>query len=661
MKESDIIKRLRKSIYFMLIATSIFIVFFVSLYTIGHFKSKLSIESANKFYIYDINNIPVDSLNDEWIPLGNISDYVIDATVSIEDKNFYNHSGFDYLRIIKSLYVNMVNKKTLQGASTISQQLSKNLFLSFEKTWQRKLKEAWLTIQLESQYSKNDILEAYLNTINYGGIYGIEKASNYYFHKSAYELNLAEASILVGIPKSPNNYSPISNYENAKKRQLVILKSMVKNKYITEEEMEEAYNTELKLYGNLPSDSSKTIMYYKDAVMQELNSIEEIPDDFLTTGGLRIYTYLDQDAQSILEQAMDKNIKNENIQLSGIVMDPNNGHVLALTGGRDYAKSKYNRAINAKRQVGSTLKPFLYYVALENGFTPSTTFTSEKTTFVFQENKTYSPANYNNKYGNQSISMPAALAYSDNIYAVKTHLFLGEDSLVNMLKRIGITTDIEPNPSLALGSEEIKLIDMVTSYATLANLGYKVKPKLIKKVEDVNGNILYENKDTKESVLNSSLAYIMNESLTSTYNYNFINYSYPTCYDLTSSFTRKYSIKTGTTDSDHLVFGYNKDLVVGLWSGYDDNSPSEVSNGKQLRHMWRDIMENYLKDKDKNWYKTPDNVVGVLVDPITGKAASKSTKKPTVFYYIKGTEPTFDNKLDDLIPTIKEKNTVKKK
>ena len=180
-------------------------------------------------------------------------------------------------------------------------------------------------------------------------------------------------------------------------------------------------------------------------------------------------------------------------------------------------------------------------------------------------------------------------------------------------------------------------------------------------LQDVNGNILYENKDTKESVLNSSLAYIMNESLTSTYNYNFINYSYPTCYDLTSSFTRKYSIKTGTTDSDHLVFGYNKDLVVGLWSGYDDNSPSEVSNGKQLRHMWRDIMENYLKDKDKNWYKTPDNVVGVLVDPITGKAASKSTKKPTVFYYIKGTEPTFDNKLDDLIPTIKEKNTVKKK
>lgn len=630
---------------------------YLSTYIVAKIMPKLSIESANKLYIYDNNDTLVDDLNDTWVELDNISDYIIKATISIEDKNFYKHSGFDYLRIIKSLYINTKNKKNLQGASTISQQLSKNLFLSFEKTWKRKIKEAWLTIKLESQYDKDEILEAYLNTINYGGIYGIEKASQYYFHKNASNLTLAEATILAGIPKSPSNYSPITNYENAKERQLLILDSMVKNKYITEEDKNNAYNEELKFYGNFLSDNSKTIMYYKDAVLEELNTIKNIPDSFIETNGLKIYTYLDTNAQTILEKSLNKNIKDENIEVATIMMEPNTGHIIALTGGQDYSKSKYNRAISAKRQMGSTLKPFLYYAGLENGFTASTTFTSEKTTFVFSEDKTYSPSNYNDKYGNKEISMPAALAYSDNIYAVKTHLFLGEETLVNLLKRIGITTKINPVPSLALGSEEMKLIDMTGAYATLANLGYKVKPRLIKRIEDNNGNVLYENKDSKEAVLNSSLAYIMNENLTSTYNYNFIDYNYPTCHDITSSLKHKYSIKTGTTDSDHLVFGYNSKIVIGMWSGYDDNRNSELVNGKNLRYMWRDIAEEYLKDKEDTWYKIPDNVVGVLVNPITGKPATKDTKKPTMFYYIKGTEPTFKDNLEDLIPTIKEKNT----
>lgn len=641
-----------------IILVAILMVSYLGLVIYAKYKTKLPIESANKFYIYDTNNNLVNELNEAWIDIDDISNYVIDATISIEDKNFYKHSGFDYLRIIKSLYINIKNGKTLQGASTISQQLSKNLFLSFDKTWERKIKEAWLTIQLENQYDKDTILEAYLNTINYGGIYGIEQASQYYFHKSSKDLNLAEASMLAGIPKSPSNYSPITNLENAKNRQRLILNAMIENNYITKEESDEAYNQELTYYGNFESSSSKTIMYYKDAVMQELQNINTIPNSFLETGGLKIYTYLDMDAQGILEQAMDKNITNKDIEIATIMMDPNNGHIIALTGGRDYSKSQFNRAINAKRQMGSTLKPFLYYAGLENGFTSSTTFTSEKTTFVFSENKTYSPANYNNKYGNKSISMPAALAYSDNIYAVKTHLFLGEDALVNLLKRVGITTDITPVPSLALGSEEMKLIEMTSAYSSLANLGYKVEPKLIKKVEDMNGNILYENKEKKEAILNSSLAYIMNENLTSTYNYNFIDYNYPTCHDIKASLTHKYSIKTGTTDTDHLVFGYNRKIVIGMWSGYDDNKDSELSNGKELRYMWRDIAENYLKDNENTWYNIPNNVVGVLVDPITGMVATKETKKPTIFYYIKGTEPTFDNNLDALIPTIKEEDKV---
>lgn len=653
-----ILKKLTKISIILLILLTIS---YLSLYAFAHYKSKLSIKSANKLYIYDTNSSIVNSLNEEWVSIDNMSSHIKNATISIEDKNFYKHSGFDYLRIIKSLYVNLKSGKTLQGASTISQQLAKNLFLSFEKTWKRKIKEAWLTIELESQYDKEEILEAYLNTINYGGIYGIENASEYYFHKTSEELTLAEATILAGIPKSPSNYSPISNLENAKKRQKLILNSMVENKYITLEESEEAYNTELEFFGSFKNNSSKTIMYYKDAVIEELNKIDDIPTLFTETGGLKIYTYLDVDAQNILETAMNKNITNDKTQIAGIMMDPNTGHVIALTGGRDYSISEFNRATNSKRQMGSTLKPFLYYAGLENGFTSSTTFTSEKTTFVFSNDKTYSPSNYNNNYGNKSISMPAALAYSDNIYAVKTHLFLGEETLVNLLKRVGIKTDIAAIPSLALGSEEMKLIDMVSAYSSLANLGYKVEPSFIKKIEDMNGNILYENKDIKDGILNESLAYIMNENLTSTYNYNFVDYSYPTCHDIAAFLTHKYSIKTGTTDYDHLVFGYNSNIVVGLWSGYDDNSKSEMSNGKQLRFMWRDIVEEYLKDKEVNWYKKPSNVVGVMVDPISGNIATKKTKKPTIFYYIKGTEPSFDSNLDTLIPTIKEKDTKKKK
>jgi len=626
---------------------------YASLYLVASITKKLDINTSNGYYLYDTASNLMNGTSDQWIKLDNISANLINATISIEDKNFYNHQGFDFLRIAKSLYVNIVNRKTLQGASTITQQYAKNLFLDFDKTWERKIKEAWLTVQLESQYSKDDILEGYLNTINYGGVYGIENASYYYFNKSSNQLSIAEAAILAGIPKSPTNYSPILNYDNAKKRQYLVLNAMVQNGYITKSEMENAFNEELIFYGYLEDNNLKTIRYFQDAVMSELNTLN-IPNSLLDTGGLKIYTTLDMNAQIILENSINKNFTNEEMQLASIVLNPNTGEVLALAGGKDYNKSQYNRAISAKRQVGSTLKPFLYYAALENGFTESTTFASEETTFVFSNDKTYSPANYNNKYGNKNITMAAALAYSENIYAVKTHLFLGEETLVEMLRRVGITSNLEAIPSLALGSKEISLIDMVNAYSTLASGGYKTIPHFIKKIEDYNGNILYEYKDDKEQVLNSSIVFITNEMLTNTYNYNFIDYNYPTCYDLASKLTNKYAIKTGTTNTDHLIFGYNNNIVIGIWSGYDDNRESQSSDGKLIKNMWADIAENYLIDKDVSWYDLPNNIVGVLVDPISGEVATEDTNNPTMFYYIKGTEPTYiDGSLESLLPTIK--------
>lgn len=602
---------------------------------------KIDINSVNNVTIYDNSEEVIFSGNGnkEWISLENISPYLIDATLSTEDKRFYSHPGFDFIRIIKSVYVNLTTKNLSQGASTITQQLARNLFSNFDKTWKRKIKEAWYAFRLEINYTKDEILEGYLNTINYGnGVLGIENASYYYFNKSAKDLNLAEASMLAGIPKAPNAYSPLNNVETAKDRQAIILNNMVKNKKITKEESNDAYNVELEYIGKKQKLNLSTLMYYKDAVINELYSINSIPESYINSG-LKIYTALDIDAQTILEENMLKNMTVNDLQVSGIMMNPNNGDIIALIGGKDYVKSEYNRATQSKRQVGSTMKPFLYYAALENGFTASTSFISEATTFTFSNNNTYSPQNYGNVYPNDKISMAAAIAYSDNIYAVKTHLFLGEDMLVNLAKRVGIDEKLVEIPSLPLGTIEMNIIDYLGGYSAFANGGYKIEPHLIEKVVDSDGNILYEYEHKKESVLNQSLVYILNDLMTGTYDLNMIDYNYPTCASLVNKISNKYALKTGTTDTDSWTIGYNNDLIVGIWNGFDDAREISMKVINISKNIWVDTIESYFKDNKPEWYEMPENVVGVLVNPIDGTLATKESKKKKILYFIKGTEP----------------------
>ena len=630
-------KLVKVAFVFMIVMT----IFFVGLYLYAVSLPKININNVNNISIYDKENDIIFSGNGnkEWISLNNISNYLIDATISTEDKRFYNRRGFDILRIAKSMYVNVTTKNLSQGASTITQQLARNLFSNFDKTWRRKLKEAWYAFRIEIDYSKDEILEAYLNTINYGnGVLGIENASYYYFNKSAKDLSLAEASMLAGIPKAPNAYSPLNDSETAKKRQGIILNYMVKNKKISEKEAEDAYDIELKYIGKKQKLNLSTLMYYKDAVVNELNSIKSIPDSYINSG-LKVYTSLDINAQTILENSMKNNINDDKLQVASIMMKPDNGAIIALIGGTDYLKTEYNRALYSKRQVGSTMKPILYYAALENGFTASTNFLSQATTFTFSDNDTYTPQNYGAIYPNHDISMAAAIAYSDNIYAVKTHLFLGEEVLVNTAKRIGINETLEKIPSLPLGTEELNIIDYVGGYATFANGGYKIKPHLIEKVLDCNDNVLYEFKEEKEPVLNSSIVYILNDLMTGTYDLTMIDYNYPTCGSLVNKITNKYAIKTGTTDTDSWTIGYNKDILIGVWNGYDDAKTIEMNAIKSSKNIWADAIEGYLKDKDTSWYDMPDNVVGVLVDPINGTLADNKTKKKKILYYIKGTEP----------------------
>lgn len=627
----------------LLVLIGIFVCFNLIGFLYAFITPKLDISSANAFSVYDNKGKLVfqGNGNDSWISLDDMNDNIINATISVEDKNFYKHWGFDYPRIAKALLVNIASGQVEQGASSITQQYAKNLFLDFEQSWSRKWKEMWLTYELEAHYTKDEILEGYLNTINYGhGMYGISNASKYYFNKDVKELTLAEASILAGIPNSPSDYSPIDNYDLSKKRQNVVLERMYNNGYISEKERKDAYNTKLVFKNEEFGNDLTSLIYYNDAVMNELNSLDSIPSSYLDTGNIKIYTTLDIDAQKALEAGLKKNAVDDKTETAKVMMDPNNGGVIALLGGINYGRSQFNRAINSYRQPGSTIKPFLYYRAVENGFTASTTFFSKETNFYFDNKKTYSPKNYGNIYANKEISLAAAIAYSDNVYAVKTHLFLGEEELYDTLKKVGITSKMEKSPSLALGTYEVNIVELTAGYSALANGGKKVNPHLISKVVDNKGNVLYEYKEKKEEIVfNSDVTFIISELLTSTYDSNLIDYTYPTCISMTSDITNKYAIKTGSTDTDSWVVGYTPEVVFASWAGYDDSSDITTDVVSGNKKSWITSMEQFFDERDATWYKVPRDVVGVLVNPVTGNVVTSENENKKILYYLEGTEP----------------------
>ena len=617
-----------------------FVVILIGLYTYAYLSPKLDLKKSGSLYIYDNKDelLYQGSRNNEWANLSDISPYLVDAVISVEDKNFYDHHGFDYLRIAKAMATNIRRNKIVQGASTISQQYIKNLYLDFDKTWKRKIEEAFLTLELEVHYDKDDILEGYLNTINYGqGNMGIVNAASYYFNKKPNELTLEEAIMLAGIPKNPSGYNPVNNYEASVNRAKVVAKAMLNNKYIDEATYNNLYKEKIEIYGQNKTNNLQMVMYYQEAVLNELNNIKQIPTSLINSGGLKIYTNLDMEMQKNMEGAILSKKSDDEVQVASVVVNPDTGEVRALTGGIDYAKSQYNRALKSKRQVGSTMKPFLYYAALENNMTMASTFRSEETTFNLSNGKTYSPSNAGGIYASKEITMAAALSLSDNIYAVKTNLFLGVDKMIDVAKRTGINEELQGVASLPLGTSEINILDFATGYNTFATGGYKKDLYFIRKVTDLDGNVLYEHEDKKDLVINPNYTYILNEALTSTTNDAFVDYTTPTALNISGSLTHKYAIKTGSTNTDYWIVGYNPDALVMMWMGYDDNRECDKSVRNQAKKIWAEVIEDATKDKD-DWYETPKNVVAIPLDAVTGNVP-KDNNKTALYYFVKGSEP----------------------
>ncbi len=605
----------------------------------------LTVPQTTIFYANDGTRIGEVSNGEKryWVNLKDISPYVVNATLAIEDRKFYNHFGFDIKRIVGAGLMDLKTMTKAQGASTITQQYARNLFLVHNKTWSRKFQEALYTIRLEANYSKKEILEGYLNTIYYGhGRYGIEAAARYYFGKPAKNLTLAEATMLVGIPKGPSYYSPLINKNKAGERQKVILQEMKEATFITNGDIQKALHEKLVYTSDSTKVNGTIAPYFQDAVQYALEHETGISKETIKSGGLHIYTTIDTKLQVVAEKSVATTIsKQSKLEAALVSIDPTSGEVKALIGGRNYDKSSYNRATQAKRQPGSTFKPFLYYAALEHGFTPSTQVRSEPTTFTFDAGRaTYTPRNFNNYYANDTITLAQAIALSDNVFAVKTNLAIGEDTLVQTAKQFGVTSPLHPLPSLALGTEPVRVIEMVNAYGMLANGGKYISPVFIKKVTNYQGDILYEQKQENKQKLDEATAFVTTELMTGMFDAKLNDYTTVTGTVIANKLTREYAGKSGTTATDSWMIGYTPQLVTGVWTGYDRNATLDRLDERQYaKQIWSDVMEKGLQNEPLQTFSPPEGVVGVHVDPDSGKMATEGCSG-RLTYYLAGTEPT---------------------
>lgn len=591
--------------------------------------------------IYASNGQVVDTLhqgiNRFVVPMQNIAPALVEATVSIEDRKFWEHYGFDFKRLAMAVYINLKNMEKSQGASTITQQLARTLYLNQEKTWERKFKEALLAIQLELNYSKEEILEMYMNQIYYGrSAYGAQAASQTYFGKDAKDLTLAESAFLAAIANNPSYYSPYNHFDRAKTRQETVLQAMQREGYISADQARQASEEKITLKSKNEQKTPDLAPYFRDYIAAVAKSKYGIDEEQFVHGGLKIYTSLDYAMQQKAEEAVSKYLPKDNpdLQAALIAIEPATGEIKAMVGGRDYQTSQFNRVF-AKRQPGSSFKPVLYLAALQNGFTPLTKMKSEPTVFTYDNGKQYIPKNFGNRYAHDFISLQQAIATSDNIYAVKTIEQLTPEKMIEQARALGITSELQAVPSLALGASPVSPYELTVAYSTIVNKGELVKPIAIRKIVDAQGNVLVEEKTAKTQVADPVAAALLTHMMQSVFEERS-----GTAHRVLSQLNRPVAGKTGTTDYDSWLSGFSPQLATTVWIGYDKGRKlDEVRESRLSAQIWASFMENALHDQPPALFNMPAGVTSVYIEPSSGKLATEHCPNPQLFYFAAGTEP----------------------
>ncbi len=611
------------------------------------------------YKIYRAQNRTLVKLDD--VPL-----YLRQATIAIEDKEFYRHQGISPEGIVRALYRNLFLGK-LSGGSTITQQLVKNALLTPERTWQRKIKEVILAVWVETQFGKDEILQMYLNEVGFGGTaYGIEEASQLYFGKSVKEVNLAEAALLAGLPASPTRYSPFGAHpELAKFRQQQVLREMAEDHYLTVETAQEALNQEL-FFASQRTDiqAPHFVMYVKDIL------VEKYGQKMVEEGGLEVKTSLDLDIHNFAQTTVTQEVNQlKNLRISNgavLVTNPQTGEIIAMVGSQDYFDKENDGNYNvttALRQPGSSIKPVNYAVALSMGFTPATIIPDTPITFKVPGQPPYSPKNYDNRF-HGNIPLRVALASSYNVPAVKVLSAIGVSRMIEQGGKMGITSWNDPSRfglSLTLGGGEVKMADMAIVYGTLANLGIRVDLNPILEVRNSEGELL--EKSPREAgahsageiggqrALSPQIAFLLADILSD-------NAARTPAFGPSSLLNipnhPHVAVKTGTSNNlkDNWTIGFTQDFLVASWVGNNDASPmSYVASGVTgASPIWNKIMTELIKEKPDQEFLLPEDLVKVEICPITNTLPCEGCGGKWE-YFLPGTEPKTHCTPEQLQPT----------
>ncbi len=586
--------------------------------------------------IYDINGNVIRGISETntiYLTRDEIPASFSNAIIAVEDKNFYSHFGLDPIGIVRAVITNLKAGSIRAGGSTITQQTAKNLFLTQERTWMRKFKELLYAIQLEREYSKDEILTFYCNSIYFGqGAYGLEAAARTFFACQAGELSLAQSALLAGITNWPAEYDPYVNPDKAKARQKIVLTRMMEEEMIDETEFTSALNEELKyqsarfIGGDAPYFAALVTDYLK----------KNYDERSIYQEGMKIYTTLDLTMQKAANQAYLEGVKDfpADLQAALVAVDPANGYIKALIGGRDFKRAPYNRVL-AERQPGSTFKPFMYSLGIDSGLTQADMFMCQEYEYKLENGDTYRPTDYGDKpFHYKRFTVREALAKSDNVIAVKINEMLGPKAVAAQAKRFGFQ-GVQPVLSLPLGSKEVKPLDMAAAYAVFASGGIYSQPVYILSIKDRQGRVLEQNQVRQQRVIGEETAYIITDMLKA------VLQPGGTGSRLCSIFDRPAGGKTGTTDdfNDAWFVGFTPDLCCAVWVGFDADRTANLTGGAAAGPIWAAFMRGASVGIPEKDFVKPFNVDIVNVCLDSGMIAVEGCVRTNTMAFVKGSEP----------------------